>query len=45
MENWGTITYGESILMYNSTTDYAATFRGLASTLAHELAHFVRLWL
>jgi len=43
MENWGLITFGESTLMYNNTTNYVDESRLLASTLAHEVAHFVSL--
>ena len=41
MENWGLITYGESSLMYNATTNYVDDSRFVASLVGHELAHFV----
>ena len=41
MENWGLITYSETYLMYNSSTDYLYNGRSVAAVIGHELAHFV----
>jgi aminopeptidase N len=41
MENWGLITYGESVICIDPETSAAAGKFGTASVIAHELAHQV----
>lgn len=39
MENWGSITFRESALLYDSKNSSTATKQRIAETIAHELAH------
>eukprot|EP00058_Branchiostoma_floridae_P020447 XP_002605937.1 hypothetical protein BRAFLDRAFT_87388 [Branchiostoma floridae] len=39
MENWGLITYAESLLLYDTRKPSASRKRGTARIVAHELAH------
>jgi aminopeptidase N len=39
MENWGGITYGESILLFDPRTSAERTRRSIHSVVAHEIAH------
>ena len=39
MENWGLVTYKESLILFNSADSSAATRQDSASVIAHELAH------
>ena len=41
MENWGLITYGESVIYINPETSAAAGKFSTASVVAHELGHQV----
>ncbi|XP_064404394.1 aminopeptidase Ey-like [Halichondria panicea] len=39
MENWGLITYRETAVLYDATSDPATSKRRVATVIAHELAH------
>ncbi|EAT40058.1 AAEL008162-PA [Aedes aegypti] len=39
MENWGLVTYGEPALLFNPKVSTYRTKTGVATTVAHELAH------
>uniref|UniRef100_A0A1B6D6B8 Aminopeptidase n=1 Tax=Clastoptera arizonana TaxID=38151 RepID=A0A1B6D6B8_9HEMI len=39
MENWGLITYRESLLLFDKKTSSTASQHSIASVIAHELAH------
>ena len=39
MENWGLITYRESALLFNSSTNTISDQRGVSAVISHELAH------
>ncbi|XP_071443368.1 uncharacterized protein [Hetaerina americana] len=39
MENWGLVTYRESVLLFNNETSSSANKQRTASIVAHELAH------
>ena len=39
MENWGAITFRESILLYDSKTSSAKTKQFIAEVISHEIAH------
>lgn len=39
MENWGAITFRETILLYNSKTSSTATKQFIAEVISHEIAH------
>jgi len=45
MENWGLVTYREVNLLYNEAVSSPADKQRVASVIAHELAHMVRLGL
>ena len=39
MENWGAITFRESVLLYDSKTSSAKTKQFIAEVISHEIAH------
>ncbi|XP_044735746.1 aminopeptidase N-like isoform X2 [Chrysoperla carnea] len=39
MENWGLITFRESVLLFNETVSTARSLQSTATTIAHELGH------
>jgi len=39
MENWGAITFRETVLLYDTTTSSTDTLQHIAEVVAHELAH------
>ncbi|MGI0046026.1 MAG: M1 family metallopeptidase [Nitrosotalea sp.] len=39
MENWGAITFRETVLLYDSKTSSTDTMQHIAEVVAHELAH------
>ncbi len=39
MENWGAITFRETVLLYDSRTSSTDTLQHIAEVVAHELAH------
>lgn len=39
MENWGAITFRETVLLYNPKTSSTDTLQHIAEVIAHELAH------
>lgn len=39
MENWGLITFRESVLLFNETVSTAKSLQSTATTIAHELGH------
>ncbi len=41
MENWGLITYRETAVLYDPTSDPIISKRRVATVVAHELAHQV----
>ena len=41
MENWGLITFRESLLLYSDSETTSHQKMNIAATIAHELAHFV----
>ena len=41
MENWGLITYRETAVLYDATSDPVTSKRRVATVIAHELAHQV----
>ncbi len=41
MENWGLITYRETAVLYDPTSDPITSKRRVATVVAHELAHQV----
>lgn len=43
MENWGLITYRETALLYDSNFSSNSNKERVATIIAHELAHMVRL--
>lgn len=43
MENWGLITYREQSFLYNNLTDTLQTKQLVTITVAHELAHQVKI--
>ncbi len=44
MENWGLITYRESVLLYDSSIYDLGSKQYVAIVVAHELAHMVESW-
>lgn len=45
MENWGLITYRETALLYDPSFSSNSNKERVATIIAHELAHMVRLGL
>ena len=39
MENWGAITYNESLLLYDPQTSSVSVKEGVFAVMAHEMAH------
>ena len=39
MENWGLVTYRESVLFYDPKTSSESNQQNTATTVSHELAH------
>lgn len=42
MENWGLVTYQEGVLLYEEGVSSLLHKEGIATVIAHELAHQVR---
>lgn len=45
MENWGLITFRESALLFHESDTTSAAKIGIASTVTHEIAHFVSFFI
>ena len=43
MENWGLVIYQESAMLYNEKEDTVIQKQRVARTVAHEVAHQVRI--
>jgi aminopeptidase N len=45
MENWGLVTYRETALLFSDESNSLSNKQSVATTIAHELAHFVFIFL